>query len=217
MKYIKVVIFDCDGVMFDSRNANEAYYNHILTQFGKPEMNQEQSDYSHMHTGKQSVIYLFKDDSRQEEALDYYGRMSYVPFIPLMQMEPYLKRFLKYLRPAYKTAIATNRSDTTRSVLVHHGLEGLFDFVVSCLDVNYPKPHPESLLKILAHFELSPQEAVYIGDSRIDEEAAMAAGIPLVAYKNPSLAAACHVNHFKEMEDLLEATRSLSENPILGG
>jgi HAD superfamily hydrolase (TIGR01509 family) len=204
MKNVKVVIFDCDGVMFDSRNANEAYYNHILTEFGKPEMDQEQSDYSHMHTGQQSVTHLFKDDRRQEEALAYYQRMSYVPFIPLMEMEPYLKGFLKYLRPAYKTAISTNRSDTTKPVLVHHDLDELFDFVVSCLDVKNPKPHPESLLKILDHFGVSCEEAIYIGDSPIDEQAARAAGVPLIAYKSPELSAAYHVSHFKEIEEILE-------------
>jgi HAD superfamily hydrolase (TIGR01549 family) len=130
--------------------------------------------------------------------------MSYVPFIPLMEMEPYLKEFLNYLRPDYKTAISTNRSDTTRPVLEHHGLGDFFDFVVSSLDVKHPKPHPESLLKILDYFGVSEREAIYIGDSSIDEEAARAAGVALIAYKNPSLSAAYQVSHFKEIEDLLE-------------
>lgn len=92
-------------------------------------------------------------------------------------------------------------------VLAHHGLEGYFDLVVSCLDVKHPKPDPESLIKILDHFGLSPQEAIYIGDSRIDELAAKAAGIPLVAYKNPALSAAYSVAHFKEIENLLERSK----------
>ena len=121
-----------------------------------------------------------------------------------MQMEPYLKGFLEYLRPTYKTAISTNRSDTMNHVLLEHGLDGCFDLVVSSLDVKRPKPHPESLLKILEHFGLSPHEAIYIGDSEIDELAAKAAGIPLVAYKNRNLSAAHGVEHFKEIEILLE-------------
>ena len=44
MEHVRVVIFDCDGVMFDSKRANEAYYNHILAHFGKPQMNGRQSD-----------------------------------------------------------------------------------------------------------------------------------------------------------------------------
>jgi phosphoglycolate phosphatase len=163
MERVRLVIFDCDGVMFDSKEANRAYYNHILAH-----------------------------------------QMSYFPFIRMMQMEPYLKAFLEYLRPAYKTAISTNRSDTMNRVLWEHGLEGYFDLVVSSLDVKRPKPHPESLLKILSHFGLCPQEAIYIGDSEIDELAAKAAGIPLVAYKNTKLSAPFGVEHFKEIEILLE-------------
>jgi len=30
---ISAVIFDCDGVMFDSRQANINFYNHILSHF----------------------------------------------------------------------------------------------------------------------------------------------------------------------------------------
>jgi len=204
MEQVKVVIFDCDGVMFDSRRANEAYYNHILARFERPRMSSEQCDYVHMHTAEQSVAYLFRHDPKLKDALAYRLRMSYLPFIPMMEMEPYLKAFLEYLRPDYKTAISTNRSDTMGPVLADHGLEGYFDLVVSCLDVKYPKPDPESLIKILHHFGLSPQEAIYIGDSEIDESAAGAAGIPLVAYKNPALSAAHHVTHFKEIEKLLE-------------
>jgi len=211
MEYVRVVIFDCDGVMFDSRRANEAYYNHILTHFERPPMNSEQCDYVHMHTAEQSVAHLFRDDPRLEQALAYRQQIDYLPFIPMMQMEPYLKAFLEYLRFGYKTAISTNRSDTMDRVLAEHGLEGYFDLVVSCLDVKHPKPDPESLIKILDHFGLSPREAIYIGDSEIDEATARAAGIPLVAYKNPVLSAAYHVTHFKEIEDLLERNSGIGK------
>jgi phosphoglycolate phosphatase len=204
MEQVKVVIFDCDGVMFDSKDANEAYYNQILAHFGKPPMNSQQSEYVHMHTADQSVAHLFSDDPLVEQALAYRHQISYFPFIPLMEMEPYLKAFLEYLRPTYKTAISTNRSDTMNRVLLDHGLEAYFDLVISSLDVKYPKPHPESLIKILNHFSLSPHEAIYVGDSEIDELAAKAAGIPLVAYKNRDLSAALHVEHFKGLEILLD-------------
>ena len=36
MKNIKVVAFDCDGVMFDTTKANIAYYNQILDHFDRP-------------------------------------------------------------------------------------------------------------------------------------------------------------------------------------
>jgi HAD superfamily hydrolase (TIGR01509 family) len=205
LNVVKVVIFDCDGVMFDSKKANEQYYNHILVRFGKPRMDREQCKYVHMNTADQSLAYLFMNDPRLEQALAYRQQIDYFPFIPMMKMEPYLKPLLDYLRPAYKTAVSTNRSDTMNRVLAHHGLEGHFDIVVSSLDVERPKPDPEPLMKILNHFGFSPEEAIYIGDSEIDELAAKAASIPLVAYKNQSLSAAYHVKHFKEIEALLES------------
>ncbi len=205
MQEVKVVIFDCDGVMFDSKEANEAYYNNILAHFGKPRMNSQQSEYVHMHTADESVAYLFQDDPRLQQALAYRKQITYISFIPMMQMEPYLKGFLEYLRPAYKTAISTNRSDTMNQVLAHHGLGEYFDLVVSSLDVERPKPHPESLVKILGHFGVAPHQAIYIGDSEIDEAAARAAGVPLVAYKNQNLSAAYTVEHFKEIEILLKS------------
>lgn len=203
MKKVKAVIFDCDGVMFSSRVANDAYYNDILSHFGKPPMTVEQSNFAHMHTADDSVANLFKDDPLLPEVLAYRRQINYLRYIPMMQMEPYLQRLLESLRPRYRTAISTNRSDTMASVLYTHGLEGYFDLVVSSLDVKRPKPDPESLITILTHFGLSPNEAIYIGDSVIDESAAKMAGVPLVAYQNPELAAAHYVNNFLEVERLL--------------
>ncbi len=30
----QVIIYDCDGVLIDSRESNRAFYNHILARFG---------------------------------------------------------------------------------------------------------------------------------------------------------------------------------------
>jgi HAD superfamily hydrolase (TIGR01509 family) len=214
---VKVVIFDCDGVMFDSRKANEAYYNDILYHFGKEQMNDEQCQYVHMNTAIQSVAHLFKDDDQAQEAEAFRKQMSYFPYITKMQMEPYLKRFLAYLKPRFKTAIATNRSDTMGRVLEEHGLAGYFDLVVSSLDVKHPKPAPDALFKILEHFGVSAQETVYIGDSKIDEQTAKAAKVPFIAYKNRGLAAARHIEHFKEIEVFLEVGKGPTKTVSSGG
>ena len=85
-----------------------------------------------------------------------------------------------------------------------HGLAQYFDLVVSALDVALSKPDPESLNKIIAHFQLRPEEAVYIGDSVVDAEAARRAGIPLIAYKNPELDADLHVKSFRVLQDWMK-------------
>jgi phosphoglycolate phosphatase len=203
MKNTKVVAFDCDGVMFDSVKANTAYYNHVLVHFGLPVMTPEQFVYANMHTSEKVLAHLFDDPEMLDAALAYRSRMSYRPFVREMEIEPYLKPLLQALRPRYKTAIATNRTDSIGWVISDHGLEGLFDFVVSALDVRFPKPDPEPLQKILAHFQIAPHEALYIGDSELDEIAAHKAGIPLVAYNNPALKAAHHIQRLKELEVML--------------
>jgi HAD superfamily hydrolase (TIGR01549 family) len=203
MRDIKVVAFDCDGVMFDSVKANTAYYNHILVHFGRPVMTAEQFDYANMHTSEKVLAYLFKDPEMLTAVLAYRSRMSYRPFVGKMEIEPCLKPLLQVIRPHYKTAIATNRTDSIHWVISDHGLDGLFDFVVSALDVRFPKPNPEPLQKILTHFQIAPQEALYVGDSELDEAAAGEAGIALVAYNNPALKAANHIRSLKELEDLL--------------
>ena len=119
-----------------------------------------------------------------------------------MRMEPDLIEFLSLLRPQRQTAISTNRTTTMAEVLRLFGLREYFDIVVTALDVRHPKPHPEALEKILAHCGRRADEAVYIGDSEIDVEHARAAGMPVIAFKSPELAADYHVQRFMEIPAL---------------
>ena len=204
MDHIKVVAFDCDGVMFDTTEANMAYYNEILQHFGRPTLTPDQFAYCHSHTADQSISYLFNDEKSFREAQQYRKSMSYIPFLKYMVVEPHLKLLLEKLRPKYKTAIATNRSNTMDRVLSEHGLEGYFDLVVSSSDVNRPKPYPDPLIKILEFFEIEASNALYVGDSELDEIAAKAAGVPFVAYQNRSLLANFHIKSLKEIAQILD-------------
>jgi phosphoglycolate phosphatase len=204
MDHIKVVAFDCDGVMFDTTKANMAYYNEILQHFGRPTLTPDQFAYCHSHTADQSISYLFNDEKSFRKAQNYRKNMSYIPFLKYMVLEPYLKPLLEKLRPKYKTAVATNRSNTMDRVLSEHGLEGYFDMVVSSSDVDRPKPYPDPLVKILEHFEIEAYNALYVGDSELDEIAAKAAGVPFVAYQNKSLLANFHIKSLKEIAQILD-------------
>ncbi|MGQ9687498.1 MAG: HAD family hydrolase [Desulfobaccales bacterium] len=193
---LRLVGFDCDGVLFDSRQANIAFYNDILERFGCPPMSPEAVEYVHSHTFREAIGYLFRGSHRLPEVEEYCRQIDYQRFIPLMVEEPHLREFLGFLRPRLYTALATNRTTTTREVLEYHRLTDQFDLVVSALDVSRPKPHPESLWRILAHFNLKPDEVIYIGDSQVDEEFARNAGVPLVAYRNSRLKAAYYLDSF---------------------
>ena len=199
MKKEQVVIFDCDGVMFDSRQANINFYNHMLAHFDLAPLREEQVAFVHMHTADESVRHIFQGTLHVDQALAYRLEMDYTPFIKDMVMEANLIELLELLKPNCGLAVATNRSNTIDEVLSWNGLSRYFDLVVSSLDVKNPKPHPESLLKILHFFDVRPDETFYVGDSSVDLETARAAQVPFIAYKNRGLHADYHVNHMMDI------------------
>jgi len=189
--------------MFDSREANRAYYDHLLDYCGLPAMVPEQLAYVHMHTVDESLAYLIRNETTREAAQIYRKQLGYQPFLKFMQMEPGLVPLLETLRPRFKTAVATNRTDTMARVLADNHIDHLFDLVVCALDVQFPKPHPEALVKVVDHFSVSADEVVYVGDSAVDEIAAKAAGVAFVAYRNPDLTADCHIRHLAEVAGIV--------------
>jgi HAD superfamily hydrolase (TIGR01509 family) len=201
--HIKVVAFDCDGVLFDSSLSNRAYYNQILQHLGRPPMTDEQFAYVHMHTVDEALVYLFRDPDCLAAVQAYRRRMSYLPFIREMVVEPNLRDLLTRLRPAYKTAIATNRTDTMTRVLAEHDLQHFFDKVVTASDVRQPKPYPDQLLLLLAHFGIEPHAMIYVGDSELDAAASHQAGVPFIAYDNPRLTAKAHIQNLKQILSVL--------------
>ncbi|MCK4985217.1 MAG: HAD-IA family hydrolase [Desulfobacterales bacterium] len=204
MKDIKVVAFDCDGVLFDTEEANWAYYNHLLKHFGRPTMTPEQFAYAHQHTLNESIAYLFKDKEAIAAVYDYRQTMDYSAYLKLLKVEPDLVPLLTKIRAKLKTAIATNRSDTMNRLLAEFALTEYFDLVVTSFDIRRPKPYPDALLKILDHFGIEAHQALYVGDSQVDAEAARAAEIPFVAFRNETLPTEYHIGSLKELEEILE-------------
>lgn len=199
----KVIAFDCDGVMFDTAAANRAYYNTLLEKLGLPPMTDQQFLYAHAHTVDEAVSLLCVQADLIQQAHEHRKTMSYLPFVNEMAMEPHLVSILIKLRRAYRTAIATNRTDTMQRVLSEHGLEPYFDYVVCASDVTHAKPHPEGLMKIADHFGIQTTELFYIGDTEVDEVAAKNAGAVFAAYGNTSLEAAFHIESLAELESIL--------------
>jgi HAD superfamily hydrolase (TIGR01509 family) len=204
MKEIRVIAFDCDGVLFDTERANRAYYNEILAHFDRSPMTPEQFAYVHAHTFDQSMAYLFDhDEAVIKETYAYRETMDYDRFLQYLEIEPHLKQLLQKIRPRFKTAIATNRTDTMDQLLAEFDLSAQFDLVVTCRDVLHPKPDPEPLLKILDHFGEPAGRMVYIGDSQVDQRAAHGAEVRFVAYRNQGLDADFHIQSLEEMAGIL--------------
>ncbi len=205
----KLAIFDCDGVLFDSREANRCYYNALLEKLNLAPMNEEQLDFCHVHTANEAIEFLLQDqpESIKERARDIVKEIDYAPFLKYMKFEPGVVDTLSSVRDRLYTAISTNRSSTMPLLVRMYNLDTFFHKIVCALDVNNPKPDPEGVFKILKFFGIEPNQAIYIGDSIVDQIVAQNAGIPLIAYKNDDLDAMFHVEHFLEIKEILIGTR----------
>ena len=203
-RVLKLLVFDCDGVLFDSREANRAYYNTICKALGRPPLTEEEFHYVHMQTAENSVRFLFRDYPHLlEKALAFQKNLNYETFLPLLKPEPGLKELISSVRPPLKTAVSTNRTTTMGRILEIFDMASFFDLVVTALIAPKPKPHPEALKIILDHFGVDPKETLYVGDSLVDYQLTESLGVPLVAFKNRELPAAFHVNDFYELRRLL--------------
>lgn len=197
------VVFDCDGVLFDSREANIRFYNHVMERFGRPPLREDQVDYIHMHSARESLEYLLGSGPDLEAAWTYCQDLDFRIFNRYIRKEPGLDDLLRYLKPRCRVALATNRTVSTRDLLASFHLDAAFDLVVTAADVARPKPHPESMEKILKAFRTVPHHVLFVGDSQVDALLAKETGVVFAAYKNPSLPARIHVASFAELQAVL--------------
>jgi len=185
MNGIRGIIYDCDGVLFESRQANLAYYNTILSHFGEPPVSAAEREKAHLcHTAASPTV--FKEllgTERTEAALSFAAMVDYRQFIPFMTPEPGMVAALSTLSARMPLAVATNRGGSMPEILAHFELNRFFRTVVTCRDVARPKPHPDMLLMAARRLGLKKRELLFLGDSELDREAARAAGIRFAAYK----------------------------------
>ncbi len=180
----KAIIYDCDGVMFDSFGANFAFYERIMQHMGRPlSRDEETSRILHTYANREVLAHFFPEPAAFQEAVRFAGTMDYLDLVPLMVMEERFTETLDRLQGNYHLAVCTNRSTSMDAVLESFGLTSYFGCVMTASKVVNPKPHPEPLLKVLEHYGIAPAEALFVGDSAVDYQAATAAGVPFVAYK----------------------------------
>ncbi len=181
----KAIIYDCDGVMFDSFGANFAFYERIMQHMGMP-LNRDDEETSrilHTYANREVLAHFFPEPAAFQEAVRFAGSMDYLDLVPLMVMEEGFTETLDRLKGSYHLAVCTNRSTSMDAVLASFGLSSYFGCVMTASKVANPKPHPEPLFKVLEYYAITPSEALFVGDSAVDHQAATAAGVPFVAYK----------------------------------
>jgi HAD superfamily hydrolase (TIGR01509 family) len=202
---ISAVIFDCDGVLFDSWRANVAFYNAILARLGLPPMNAQWERHAHTMATSQLFDAMFADDVELRERARATARaIDYGPFYELMQPVDGLYEVLANLHQSYRLAMASNRSTTAQGVVRRFELERYLHHTAGVGDGIRPKPHPDMLLVCLERLQVTAQAAVFVGDSPSDREAARAAGIHFIAIGDHDLESP-HVPTLRALPNLLAA------------
>ncbi|PLX97259.1 MAG: HAD family hydrolase [Desulfuromonas sp.] len=184
MNGVAAVIFDCDGVMFESSGANIAYYNKILSHFSYPPVLPDDHERAHLcHTASSPDV--LRGLMKQEDvapALDFAAALDYREFIPQMTPEAHLKEALASLSRRYPLAVATNRGRSIEPILEHFNFRDFFSVIVTSHDVERPKPAPDMLLLAAEKLGVAPDACLFIGDSDLDRRAAEQAGIAFAGY-----------------------------------
>ncbi len=188
-KNIRCVIYDCDGVLFDSLEANGRLYSDVCTAIGRGPLSEEELQYVHCHTVIESIQFISKNDGDLEEkAREILKQIDLRSYIVYLKMEPHLLQALGQLKErGVLRAVNTNRTTSMPYIMEDFNLRPYFDMVVTALDVKNPKPHPESVEKILKAFDLRREEALFVGDSEVDQQTAINSGVRFVAYKNRAI------------------------------
>jgi phosphoglycolate phosphatase len=100
---------------------------------------------------------------------------------------PRAKLLIEHCRAhGLRTALVTTAPRSMISEVVPRlELHELFDSTVCSDDVQNYKPHPEPLFKALAEIDCAPQDAIMVGDARVDMLAGKAAGTATALFLPP--------------------------------
>jgi phosphoglycolate phosphatase-like HAD superfamily hydrolase len=178
---LELVIFDADGVLFDSTESNIAYYNAIFARVGEPAMTPLEEKAGVFMSATQVFDLRAAGDAGRTSRMREVARvMDATPFFELLRPVPDLRGFLLGMKRSYRIGLATNRSATIPAIIDYLGLTGVFDAVASVRDRVKPKPAPDVLELCMQRARVARANAVYVGDSETDRMASESAQLKFI-------------------------------------
>ncbi|MFZ1888451.1 MAG: HAD family hydrolase [Candidatus Binataceae bacterium] len=179
---IDLVMFDADGVLFDSDASNVAYYNAIYAQMDEPPLDADEAGKAISYSTEQVFALRTRgDDAKLGRMKEIARTLDSAPFLKLLRPPFELRPFMIELHRRFRLGLATNRSGTVPALVEHLELAGIFDAVACARDRVRPKPAPDILNLCIERAGVPRERAVYVGDSPIDRVAALEAGVHFIA------------------------------------
>jgi len=182
---IRLVIFDLDGTLIDSGKDITESVNTLRKIMGQPPLTQK-SVIAGIGQGVQHLLSKTvppKILRTHPGAAEDFRRIYLDRSTRFTRLFPGGRRMLTALhRRGIRLAVASNKpSVLSGKILRNLGIRRLFSSVICGDRVRHPKPHPESINKLMKRYRVSPRETLLVGDSKFDMEAGQRAGTLLAA------------------------------------
>ncbi|MDR3062018.1 MAG: HAD-IA family hydrolase [Dysgonamonadaceae bacterium] len=187
---IKAVLFDMDGVLYDSMPSHVRAWNETMSSLG---VNASEEDFYMFEgrTGHSTIDILFNrtfgHGATQEEKKRIYEQKA-KRFIELESADPKpMPGAFEVLKKVYamglQRVIVTGSGQASLFDKLDLHFPGMFDKnkMVTAYDVQYGKPHPEPYLMGLEKSGVMPDEAVVVENAPLGVMSAVAAGIFTIA------------------------------------
>ena len=211
----KLIIFDLDGVLIDSRELHFDALNAALAMINvKYVITREEhlSKYDGLNTTKKLEL-LSAEKGLSREYFDNVWRNKQNVTLTLIQEFPkndFLIDMFKIIKMHdIKIAVASNSiRETVKLALMSIGVLKYVDYYVSNEDVKRTKPFPEMYWKCMTELNVLPKNTVIFEDSHIGREGALNSGAHLVPVKDSN---DLTLEKFNEALDILDGVvRNLS-------
>jgi phosphoglycolate phosphatase len=180
---IKVVIFDWDGTLIDSVEHIAESLHQAATDLGYPELERE-AYRDIIGLGMIEALHKLYPGIGHEEMTRI--REGYAEYFFAKTTTPQnvfvgMADVITDLRAAGRgCSVATGKSRRgLEGALISSGLGPHFD-ITRCADETRSKPDPRMLSEIIEHYNIRPDQAVMIGDTRYDLEMAQRIGMPSI-------------------------------------
>ena len=177
---VRLVVFDLDGTLVDSKVDLANSVNYALRRFGFPALPNE-TVYSYVGNGASMLIQRsLGSDGRGilprvlETFLAHYREHLLDTTVPY----PGVRDCLEKQSGSFEMAVLTNKPiDMTMTILDGLSLSRYFVDVRGGDSFGSKKPHPEGLLRIMTERGTFPSETLMVGDSVNDVLAGQGAGV----------------------------------------